>query len=110
MTRHDPTTSSPTGELRMEPLPLIRAFALLVATVIGLYVCYLLVLPFLAALAISVLTTPAYRYLESRLTNASLAATIFVILLAPLVSWRSGEREFMQRGRANFRTPDIAGF
>jgi predicted PurR-regulated permease PerM len=68
----------------MEPLPLIRAFALLVATVIGLYVCYLLVLPFLAALAISVLTTRAYRYLESRLTNASLAATISVILLAPL--------------------------
>jgi predicted PurR-regulated permease PerM len=70
-------------------LPLIRVFALLAATLVGLYVCFLLVLPFLAALAwalaIAVLTMPAYQYLEARLGNPSLAATIFVILLALLV-------------------------
>ena len=70
-------------------LPPIRVFALLAATLLGLYVCYLLVLPFLAALAwalaIAVLTMPAYEYMENRLGNPSLAAAIFVILLALLV-------------------------
>ena len=70
-------------------LPPIRVFALLAATLLGLYVCFLLVLPFLAALAwalaIAVLTMPAYQYMENRLGNPSLAATIFVVLLALLV-------------------------
>jgi predicted PurR-regulated permease PerM len=63
--------------------------ALLVATLIGLYVCYLLLQPFIAALtwalAIAVLMTPAHHALESRLRYPSLAATISVFLLVLLV-------------------------
>ena len=70
-------------------LPPIGLFALLVATLIGLYICYLLLQPFIAALtwalAIAVLITPAHHAIESRLRYPSLAATISVILLVLLV-------------------------
>jgi predicted PurR-regulated permease PerM len=70
-------------------LPPIGLFALLVATLIGLYVCYLLLQPFIAALtwalAIAVLTTPAHQAIESRLKYPNLAAAISVILLVLLV-------------------------
>jgi predicted PurR-regulated permease PerM len=70
-------------------LPPIGLLALLVATLIGLYVCYLLLQPFIAALtwalAIAVLMTPAHHALESRLRYPSLAATISVFLLVLLV-------------------------
>jgi predicted PurR-regulated permease PerM len=72
-----------------ENLPPIGLFALLVATLVGLYVCYLLVQPFIAALtwalAIAVMTTPAHHAIESRLRYPNLAATISVTLLVLFV-------------------------
>jgi predicted PurR-regulated permease PerM len=72
-----------------ENLPPIRLIALLVATVLGLYVCFLLLQPFIAALTwaltIAVLTTPAHHTLESRLGYPNLAAATSVILLVLLV-------------------------
>ena len=88
MTQHDPTLSiSRRGA--GERLPLVRAFALPLVTLIGLYVCYLLALPFLPALAwaltLAVLAAPLHRRIQSRLRSPSLAAGVSVLLLAFLV-------------------------
>jgi predicted PurR-regulated permease PerM len=70
-------------------LPLLRGFALMVGTLIGLFVCYFLVHPFLAALAwaltFSVLTAPLHRRLERKVRRPNLAAAISVILIALIV-------------------------
>jgi predicted PurR-regulated permease PerM len=88
MTRHDPKIPV-TDQATWEGLPLIRAFALLVATLIGVYVCYLLVLPFLPALAwaltIAVLAAPLQRRLERWLKNPNLSAMLSVATLALVV-------------------------
>ena len=88
MTQHDPIPSiSRRGA--GERLPLIRAFALPLVTLIGLYVCFLLALPFLPALAwaltLAVLAAPLHRRVQSRLRSPSLAAGVSVLLLACLV-------------------------
>jgi predicted PurR-regulated permease PerM len=61
----------------------------MVATLIGLYVCYLLVRPFLAALAwaltLAVLAAPLHRRLEQSVRRPNLAATISVVLIAFVV-------------------------
>ena len=68
---------------------LLRAFALLVATLIGLYVCYLVALPFLSALiwalTVAILAVPLHRRLENRLRHPTLAAAVSLGLLALLV-------------------------
>ena len=88
MTRHDP--AEPVTDRRTwGRLPPLRAFALMVGTLIGLYVCYLLVLPFLSALGwaltLSVLVAPLHRRLERRVRYSNLSAAISVLLLALMV-------------------------
>ena len=69
--------------------PPLYAFVLLLTTLIGLYICYLLMVPFISALAwalaIAVLAAPVHRRLESRLRNPNLAAATSVIVLALVV-------------------------
>ena len=88
MTKHDPPTSV-TDPRAWGALPPLRVFALMVGTLIGLYVCYLLVMPFLAALAwaltLSVLAAPVHDRLERTVRHPNLAATISVLLLALVV-------------------------
>ena len=88
MTRHDAAISLLRRRTR-DRFDLLRGFALLVATLIGLYVCYLLALPFLPALTwaltLAVLAAPLHRRFVGRLKQPSLSAAIFVILLAMLV-------------------------
>ena len=88
MTRHDPAISV-TNPRAWGRLPPLRAFALMVGTLIGLYVCYLLVLPFLAALAwaftLSVLVAPLHRRLERKVGFPNLSATISVLLLGLMI-------------------------
>jgi predicted PurR-regulated permease PerM len=63
----------------------VRLLALLVTTAIGLYVCYLLILPFLPALVwalmAAVLAAPVHRAMASRLRHPNLSAAISVMLL-----------------------------
>jgi predicted PurR-regulated permease PerM len=88
MTRHDPALSIARPPPRQRA-DLLRGFALLTATLIGLFVCYLLALPFLPALAwaltIAVLAMPLHRRLERRLKHPNLSAAISVGLLALIV-------------------------
>lgn len=64
----------------------INMVVLAVATVLGIYLCYLLTIPFLPALAWSmgfaVLFAPLQRWLERKLNRPSLAAIISVLLIA----------------------------
>jgi predicted PurR-regulated permease PerM len=67
----------------------VRLLALLVTTAIGLYICYLLVLPFLSALVwaltAAVLAAPMHQAMVSRLGRPSLSAAISVGLLILIV-------------------------
>jgi predicted PurR-regulated permease PerM len=84
-----PASTIATPEGPLERVVLVRGLALLAATLIGLYVCYLLALPFIPALAwalaMAVLAAPLHHRLERRLTHPTLAAAISVVLLALLV-------------------------
>jgi predicted PurR-regulated permease PerM len=66
-----------------------RALVLLALTAIGLYLCYLLALPFLPALAwalaFAVLFTPLQRWLEAKLHRPSLAATLCLLTIGLIV-------------------------
>ena len=67
----------------------IRLFLLLTFTSIGLYLCYVLTIPFLssltAAVVLSVVVLPIHRWIESRLGNRNGAALFSVITVAVLV-------------------------
>lgn len=67
----------------------IRALVLIAATVIGIYVCYLLTVPFLPAiawaLALAVLFAPVHRLIEEKVKRESLAATVSVLIVALIV-------------------------
>lgn len=67
----------------------IQILVLIVATSLGLYVCYLLTVTFLPpitwALAIAVLFTPFHHRLESRLHHPNLTATISVLMIILIV-------------------------
>lgn len=68
----------------------VQSFVLIVATVLGMYLCYLLAEPFLPALtgavALAVLFTPLQRWLESRLKHSSLAAVVSVLVIGVSVA------------------------
>jgi predicted PurR-regulated permease PerM len=68
----------------------VQALVLIVATGIGIYLCYRLALPFLPALvwalALAVLFTPFHRWLESKLKRPSLAAAISVLMVGLIVA------------------------
>ena len=67
----------------------LRSFVLLALTIAGLYVCFLLLIPFLPALvwalALAVLFAPSHRVVEARLENPGLAAAASVVLIGLLV-------------------------
>ena len=74
----DPENSSEWGSPRQ-----IHALALLAATALGLYLCYLMTLPFVPALtwalALAVVFMPVHRRLESAVKHPHLAASISVL-------------------------------
>jgi len=67
----------------------IQTLVLMMATVLGLYLCYQMALPFLAvliwALTLAVLFSPWQRWFESKLKSPSLAAAISVLLIGSIV-------------------------
>ena len=67
-----------------------QALVLIVATAVGIYVCYRLTLPFLPAivwaLALAVLFTPLHQWLESKLKHPSLAAAVSVLVVGLIVA------------------------
>ena len=78
---------------KLGPRTRTRAFVLLAITIAGLYVCYLLMVPFLPALtwamALAILFAPAHRRVEAKLSSPGLAAAISVVgiglvVVAPL--------------------------
>jgi predicted PurR-regulated permease PerM len=77
------------------PLPIwlnvqqVRILVILLATGIGVYLCYLLAVPFLApltwAIVLGVTCLPMHKLIELRVTNVNIAAVISVFLVAVLV-------------------------
>jgi len=67
----------------------VRTLVLMAATACGIYLCYLLAMPLLPALAwalaLAVLFTPFQRWLESKLKNPSWAAFISVMAIGLIV-------------------------
>lgn len=67
----------------------VQTLVLMVATACGIYLCYLLTLPFLPALAwalaLAVLFMPFQRWLESKLKRPGLAAFISVMVIGLIV-------------------------
>jgi predicted PurR-regulated permease PerM len=61
----------------------------MMATVLGIYLCYRMTIPFLSALTwaltLAVLFTPLQRWLESRLKHSGLAAIISILLIGLIV-------------------------
>jgi predicted PurR-regulated permease PerM len=88
MAPQEGATTTPDQKARVRLAP-IRQFALLIATSIGLYLCYLVTLPFLPALAwaltVAVLAAPLHRRLRRTFKDSSFAATICVVALALIV-------------------------
>jgi predicted PurR-regulated permease PerM len=67
-----------------------QALVLIVATALGIYLCYRLFLPFLPALAwalaLAVLFSPFHRWLEPKLKHPSLAAAVSVLMVGLIVA------------------------
>jgi predicted PurR-regulated permease PerM len=67
----------------------IHVLALMAATALGLYLCYLMALPFLPALtwalALAVLFMPAHQWLESTMKLPNLAAAVSVLGIGLIV-------------------------
>lgn len=72
--------------VRMPDLAQLRFLAILAASAIGLYVCYLLALPFISALTwalvLAIIFSPFNRRVEAQLGNRSLAALVSVSVAA----------------------------
>jgi len=84
----------------------VQALVLIVVTILGIYVCFKLVLPFLPALvwalALAVLFTPFHRRLETRIKHPSLAASITVLMVSLIVAVPGifvGQRLVMESAR-----------
>ena len=67
----------------------IHVLALMAATALGIYLCYLMALPFLPALtwalALAVLFMPVHRWLESTMKRPNLAASVSVLVIGLIV-------------------------
>ncbi len=67
----------------------VHVLVLMAVTVVGIYLCYQLTVPFLPALtwalALAVLFAPAHRWVEARLTRPSFAAAVSVLVIAMIV-------------------------
>ena len=67
----------------------VKTIVLIVASAIGIYLCYRLALPFLSALvwalALAVVFTPFQRWVESKVKRPNLAAAISVLVIGLVV-------------------------
>ena len=67
----------------------VQTLVLMVATAIGIYLCYRMAAPFLPAIAgaltLAVLFTPMQRWFESKLRRPGLCALISILLIAAMV-------------------------
>jgi predicted PurR-regulated permease PerM len=67
----------------------IQTLVLMMSTVMGIYLCYRMAIPFLSALTwsltLAVLFAPLQRWLESRIKNANLAAIVTILLTGLIV-------------------------
>jgi predicted PurR-regulated permease PerM len=67
----------------------IQTLVLMLVTVLGIYLCYRMAVPFLAVLAwaltLAVLFSPLQRWLESKFKYASLATIISIVLIGLIV-------------------------
>jgi predicted PurR-regulated permease PerM len=67
----------------------IQTLVLMLATAVGIYLCYRLALPFLAAfgwaLALAVLFSPFQRRLESKVKHPNLAVAVSVLIIGLIV-------------------------
>ena len=67
----------------------VRAFVLAAVTGVGMYVCYLLTVPFVSALAwalaLAVLFAPVHRWIEARLKKPNVAASVSVLMVVFIV-------------------------
>ena len=67
----------------------VHTLVLMTATVVGVYVCYLLAAPFFPAfawaLALAVLFTPLHRWFESKIKHPNLSTTLCVLVAALIV-------------------------
>ncbi len=67
----------------------VQTLVLMIATVLGAYLCYRMTVPFLSvltwALTLAVLFAPLQRWLESKLRYPSLAAIVSVLLIGLIV-------------------------
>lgn len=87
--------TQPTGEKEDTPdtaltsRDRLRVFVVLTITILGLFVCYLLMVPFVPALtwamALAVLFAPAHRWVEAHVKSNDLAAAISVVAIGLLV-------------------------
>src|SRR5687767_13568877 len=67
----------------------VHALALIAATAIGIYLCYRLTLPFLAAitwaLALAILFRPIHHWLDTKIKRPNLVASITVAVVGLMV-------------------------
>lgn len=99
-----PTTATPANDWGSRSQ--IHTLVLILATALGIYVCYRLALPFLPALAwalaLAVLFTPFQRWLEAKFKRASLAAAVAVVVVGLIVAVPAtfvGQRLIMESAR-----------
>lgn len=67
----------------------VQTLVMMMVTVLGIYLCYQMALPFLAvlvwALTLAVLFSPLQRYLEAKIKSSGLAASISVLIIGLIV-------------------------
>ncbi len=67
----------------------VHTLVLMAVTVGGLYICYLLAVPFIPvlawSLALAILFAPLYRWIESKVKRPNMAATICVLVVGVIV-------------------------
>ena len=67
----------------------VQTLVLMLATILGIYLCYQLAVPFLSvlvwALTLAVMFTPLQRWLESKLIHPNLAALTSILLIGLIV-------------------------
>ena len=77
------------GRPSLGPRNRMRAFIVLATTIGGLFVCYLLAVPFLPALtwalALAVILAPSHRWMELKLRSQGLAAFVSVLWIGLVV-------------------------